>query len=310
VLTTATTVPGEPGTDNEDWYGVTPELVIVLDGATVRSETGCEHGLVWYVQHLGTALSRFAAGTGSLQTALAVSIAYVAAQHPGCDLTAPGTPSAAVGMVRTRNGIQERLVLGDVTVVTEMVDPDAEISVVSDTRVSATAAELRAEADRYPLGSPQKRTAILAMKPHELAARNIPGGYWIAAADPRAALEALCGEVPVSEIRRFAVMTDGAARFIDMFDLAPWRRALNYLEVSGPQKFIDSVRAAEAADPQGIRFPRNKHRDDATVVFGGIQAPRGGELAPLARRQALANTLLDRLNAVGVTGADLRRVGA
>ena len=296
--TTATSVPGDG--ENEDWYSVTPELVVVLDGATVRTETGCIHGLVWYVQHLGVALNRFAAGPGSLQTALAVSIACVAAQHPYCDLKAPGTPSAAVGMVRTRNGTQERLVLGDISVVTETVD--AEMSVICDTRVSATASELRAEADRHPLGSPEKAAAIQRMKPHELAARNVEGGYWIAAADPKAAREALSDKISVSEIRRFAVLSDGAARFVDLFDLAPWPRALDYLEVSGPKKFINRVRAAEAADPRGIYFPRNKHCDDATVVFGEVQALRRGELPPLARRQELAQDLLTRINAPGVMG--------
>lgn len=302
MLTTAISAPGDGV--NEDFYSVTPELVIVLDGATVRTETGCQHGLVWYVQHLGIALSRYAAGPGSLQSALAVAIAYVAEQHPGCDLKSPGTPSAAVGMVRIRNGVAEHLVLGDVSVVTEMIDP--EISVVCDTRVSATAAELRAEADRYPLGTPEKLAAIQAMKPHELAARNVEGGYWIAAASPRAATRALSGVIPVEEIRRFAVLTDGAARFVDLFDLGTWHQALDYLEVSGPEKFIRRVRAAETADPRGIRFPRNKDRDDATVVYGGVNAPRGGELPPLSRRQELAAELLARINPPGIMGGALK----
>ncbi len=48
-------MPGDPGTPNEDWVAVTSDLVVVLDGATVRTETGCVHGAAWYTGELGAA---------------------------------------------------------------------------------------------------------------------------------------------------------------------------------------------------------------------------------------------------------------
>jgi hypothetical protein len=42
---------------------------------------------------------------------------------------------------------------------------------------------------------------------------------------------------------------------------------LMLLNESGPSELVRRVRAAEAADPQGRRWPRTKHSDDATVVY-------------------------------------------
>ena len=300
---TAASVPGSDA-PNEDWFSVTPELIVVLDGATVRTETGCVHGLPWYVQQLGMALSRFTSGPCSLTWVLARSIEHVANLHRvDCDLQHPGTPSAAVGIVRMRNGVQERLVLGDISVVTETA---SDLWVVSDTRVSGTALAERAEADRFPLGSSAKMEAILAMKPHELAARNVPGGYYIAAADPSAAQEALVSEVPLSDIHRFAVLSDGAARFVDLFGLEDWKVALDYLESTGPEAFVEAVRMAERGDPEGIRFPRNKGADDATAVFSRVRMPQRTPLLPLEERLELGRSLLKRLDDPGLMGAEPR----
>lgn len=292
MLYTAASSPGDPATPSEDWFSVTPDLIVVLDGATVRTDTGCEHGLPWYVHQLGTRLTDLASYS-ALDVALFHAIAHVAEMHPDCDLAHPGTPSAAVGIIRNRNGMQQRLVLGDITVVTET---DTDLWAVSDARVSRTAAIQRAEADLHPLGSPEKARAIAEMKPLELAARNRPGGYYIAAADPLAAQEALYSEVPLEDIRRFAVLSDGAARYVDLFGLSSWREALAFLEFSGPEKFIEMVRMAEQGDPLGIQYPRNKGGDDATAVFVRARAAQRSLLLPYDQRMTIAAPLLDQLN--------------
>jgi len=53
MIFTGATVAGDPAIPNEDWTAVTPDLVVMLDGATVRTETGCIHGAAWYARKLG-----------------------------------------------------------------------------------------------------------------------------------------------------------------------------------------------------------------------------------------------------------------
>ncbi|MFY1599512.1 hypothetical protein [Micromonospora sp. WMMD737] len=257
---------GDAARDNEDWVHVSQDLVLVLDGATARTDTGCVHGVAWFVGQLGQAIVE-RTRQSSLPAAVAASIPYVAGLHPECDLSHPGTPSAAVGALRIRGGVAEYLVLGDVSVV---LDTGDQARVITDDRVSLTASAERAEADRYPIGAAEKQAALLRMKQQELAARNSPGGYWVAETNPAAVDHALTGQTRLDYLRRFAVLSDGAARAVAAFNLYDWRGALDLMQAAGATELIRQVRAAEQSDPQGTRWPRNKCSDDATAVFGLI----------------------------------------
>lgn len=257
---------GSPKTPNEDWVTAVENLIVVLDGATARTGTGCAHGVAWYTAKLGSSLAGLAADRDlPLVEALHGAIRSAASHHEqSCDLQHPGTPSAATAVLRLNHTVLEYLVLGDVTVVIDTTDG---VRVVTDDRVDHTAKAEREEADRYPFGSAEKQAALLRMKHAELAARNQPGGYWVAAADPDAATQAITGAVALTHVRRVAVLTDGAARLVALFGLLNWPEVLDLLEQHGPTELIRRVRAIEAADPSCMRWARNKSSDDATVVY-------------------------------------------
>lgn len=261
---------------NEDWAAATSDMAVVLDGATVRTDTGCTHGPAWYARKLGGAIIG-GAGDQSRELAdiLADAIAEVADMHRStCDLTHPGTPSAALAIVRAEDDQVRYAVLGDVTIVAEV---DGDVRTVSDQRISLTATAERKLADQHPIGSPEKSKAMIAMKHAELAARNVEGGYWIAAADPSAARHAITGSWPAASVRDFAVLTDGAARCVDTFESLTWPGLLGALRTTGPQFILDYVRQIERHDDRGLRFPRNKASDDATIVYA---TPARSEPAP------------------------------
>jgi len=150
--------------------------------------------------------------------------------------------------------------------VTLVLDRSDKCEVVTEGHAHVASAE-QAEADKYPIGDPHKAEAMLRMKKVELAQRNVPGGFWVASTDPRAANHALTGEVPVNELRRALLMSDGAARLTDKFGLLSHIEALELVSTQGPQELLRQVRAAEAQDPDGRTWPRNKKSDDATIVF-------------------------------------------
>lgn len=256
----------DPGRENEDWAGMSSRLIVVVDGATARTETGCTHGAAWYASRLGKALMTVAEDRAvELKAALSTAIGVVAEAHGGsCDLSHPGTPSAAVAVLRLQDDQVQYLVLGDVTVVFQT---STGVQVVVDARVDGTAVPERAEADRHPIGSPEKLLALVHMKHAELAARNRPGGYWVAAADPGVVGHVTIGTVPFRGLRRLAVLTDGAARMVSMFGMADWTGVLDLLGSEGPAEVLRQVRDAEASDPFGRRWARNKRSDDATIVY-------------------------------------------
>lgn len=258
----AASEPGSPDRPNEDAVLVTAGMVAVLDGTTVRTATGCVHGLPWFVDTLAAYLAKNKSLAPS--DALSAAIAETAETHSAtCDLSHPGTPSAFIAIVQVHECSLRYLVLGDVTLVLDTVDG---LRIITDNRVRATALAERAEADALPADSPAKAEALVRMKHAELAARNVPGGFWIAGADPTVVEHALTGTVPVKAVSRVALLTDGAARAVDTFKVYDWPDFFTAVTADGPSKLIERVRIAEDADPMGIRQPRNKIHDDATVA--------------------------------------------
>ncbi|REF36162.1 protein phosphatase 2C-like protein [Thermasporomyces composti] len=255
--------PGDPRVENEDFVATSADVAVVLDGVTPldRDDTGCQHGVAWYARTLGTYLLQLAGDRrDSLADCLATAIRRVRDDHAGtCDLDHFDSPAATVSAVRVRDGRLEYLVLSDASVVLDLesdgTKPD--IRWITDHRASEVGRRLRA-AGIPPTGH--------AVRTH----RNRAGGYWVAAERPEAAYQALGGSVPVAEVRRAVIASDGATRLIDVFGLFDWTDALDLIEHEGVDAYVARTRAVEkedAARPSASRVNRGKTHDDTTLVF-------------------------------------------
>ena len=115
--------------------------------------------------------------------------------------------------------------------------------------------------------------------------RNCRGGYWIAEADPAAAGHALVRSWPAGALAAAALATDGVTRGIGRIGLPSWSAALDLMRTGGPAAVLGAVRAVEAADPDGRRWPRSKRHDDqALVVVSWAQPARRAPARPAAAR--------------------------
>ncbi|MFE0463045.1 hypothetical protein ACFW1A_27700 [Kitasatospora sp. NPDC058965] len=258
----------EPGgaSPNEDWVAATASLAVVLDGlSTAGLDTGCRHGVPWYVAQLGSHLvATLAVPNRPLDEGLAIALEQVAALHPECDLNNPGTPSATVSVLRAADSMLSYLVLADSPIVFEGRN---EYSVVTDLRVDTVVPELRAETERFATGSPEHAESVRRMVTAQRLTRNTPGGYWVAAASPEPAHHAVTGSVARSDIISAAVMSDGVSRLVTEYGMATWADAFAILRSSGVGELIAEVRKVEATDPNGKRWPRFKAGDDAAIAF-------------------------------------------
>ncbi|MEV5395500.1 hypothetical protein AB0N26_04690 [Streptomyces cellulosae] len=243
-----------------------PTVAIVLDGlSTAGLPTGCRHGVPWYVAHLGGyLLAALAEPEVSLVDGLAEALTRVAALHPQCDLNNPGTPSATVAILRQRHGVLDHLVLADSPVV---FDGSSGYSVVSDQRVDEVLPELQAEVERHETHTPGHREALQRLVLAQREVRNTPGGYWVAGANPESAHHSVTGTTRLNEVRSAAVMSDGVSRLVTEYGMATWEEVFATLQAGGPSLLIETVRKVEATDPTGIRWPRYKSGDDASVAF-------------------------------------------
>lgn len=235
-----------PGQVNEDYVAAGAGWALVLDGATAPAgvDSGCSHGVAWLARRLGAALGlRLAVSRRPLAELLADAIVAVRAEHGGgCDLANPDSPSATAAMLRVDQERLEYLTLGDSPVL--LGGRDGAATVVLDDRVDHLASYTAAAVT---------------------AARNAPGGFWVAAADPEAAGQALTGAVVVDGLRCAALLTDGATRYVQRFAAGDWADMLRLMERQGPDGLIQRVRAAESAEPVGARA--GKRHDDATAVM-------------------------------------------
>ncbi|WP_416902171.1 hypothetical protein [Micromonospora echinospora] len=275
VSSASTAAPGR--LENEDSVFRLGPLVGVLDGATVPDgfDTGCVHGPAWYVRHLAAriGLAEATRPAATLMSNLAAAILAVRADHGGtCDLDHPGTPSATVCLLRDGGDRADYLVLCDSPLV---LDTGGRVAVVSDDRLDAALADLRAVAHTVPARAADDpatrfRRAVAVQRER----MNRTHGYWVAASDPDAAYHAVTGSVPLrgpNALRRAVLLSDGASCAVEQFGLFGWDGLLDLVTTEGPGALLERVRAAEREHPDRLR--RTKRSDDASVVLCEFPEP-------------------------------------
>jgi hypothetical protein len=228
------TSPGTPGRENEDFVAAVPGAVVLIDGAGIRGiEEICRHGIAWYARSLGGALlGRLARDDGRpLADLLAEAIEEVTDAHRDtCDVTDPSSPSATVAMLRIDGGRADYLVLSDTFIVFERPD---KYDVITDAR------EVDVRSGVLHLPRPE---AIKVFR----AARNQPGGFFVAKDDPAVASEAVAGSRALGEFDGVALLSNGVAS-----SETDWHHLLRLLGQGGPAEVI---RQAQRDDDATIAY--------------------------------------------------------
>ena len=239
-----------PGRPNEDLAVIGPGWAILLDGATAPEDidSGCIHDVPWLVRHLGSELVRSLMSTPDmpLVDSLVDAISVTCTAHKAtCDLDNPDSPSSTVAMLRQRGIHLDYLLLADSPLVLDL------------------------GGDGHPLLLVDDRTAHLSDYSFAgiRAARNKPGGFYVASTQPDAAYEAVRGTMPVDKIRRGALLSDGASRLVDLFDRITWTELLDVLQSGGPSELIARTREVERQGAMPTDGRRRKPHDDATAIF-------------------------------------------
>lgn len=254
--------PGDASCPNEDFASVGLPAsgqggsLVVLDGVTPpRSATGCLHSVPWFTARLGGALTELTVSLPDvpLAEALSLAISRTAAAHADtCDLSHPRTPQATVAVARWSGDAVEYLVLSDCVLLLEA--PDGAVTPVLDDRLA-----------RLP------RALLRSDAVVDTRVRNKEGGFFTAAADPAVAARAVTGTLPRDRVRALAGLSDGAARWTEMFHEGDWTDLFGLVREEGARALVRRVRERERADRDGRAFlGRGKIHDDATVVLARL----------------------------------------
>lgn len=230
---------------NDDFVLAAENFVVVLDGATapVGVESGCVHDVPWLVAHLGTNLAGVLVREpgAALVDVLREGIAATMRDHAGeCDLRNPDSPSSTAAILRCGPEFVDYIVLGDSAVVIE--HGDGELVVAHDDRTGHLSDYSVAGVSRL---------------------RNSDEGFWVASNRPEAAEKAVVGSVPMAEVRRAALMTDGITRLVERYGRS-WLDVLERMDKHGARQVVADVRAEELAAPGAYR---GKLHDDVTAVL-------------------------------------------
>ena len=140
------------------------------------------------------------------------------------------------------------LTLADATVLLDTTDG---LQVVSDERVNQLAGKEREAANQVPTGSALKLRRRAQLTRARRRARNRPGGYWVAAADPQPASQAVTGTLPGTSLHRAVLLSDGASRLVDLFELATWEELLALLDEHGPEELLRQGPGRRGRRPRG-----------------------------------------------------------
>jgi hypothetical protein len=229
VLITMATDPGTPGWPNEDYACAGPGAAVLLDGCTTVPRDR-DIGCKHGVAWYARTLGTdlLAAITGDTGAPLAAGLAR------------------AIAQVRDRH------------------EHTCDLSNRATPAATVTAVRARPGAFEYLALSD---SSVVADYDDGRVPQVISDRHRAAGADAGAAGAAATGAIPLSGLRGVALLSDGATRITDLYQVLSWPEIMDIIRADGPQELIRQVRAAEDADPEGRRWPRAKLRDDVTIVY-------------------------------------------
>lgn len=275
---------------NEDRLGQHGAAAWIIDGATDLAEARLlpgESDAAWFAQALNARFARLASEAGGASTPLdamlarltqemragviAAAVRPIAARHE--------QPSAAGIFARLRDGDIEALSLGDCTLLAldgegaplDLFRQHGRREADEEARAAAADAVRAREATRPDQaaagGIAAIRAGLMPLLRASRARMNIPGGYGIFSIDEPQPGQALIARRRVAPGDRFLLATDGFLRLVDVYGAYSLAAFGTAIMERGLIALAAELRAIEADDAAGNRFPRAKTRDDATAMI-------------------------------------------
>jgi hypothetical protein len=179
-------------------------------------------------------------------------------------------PSASAIVIRcTDAGDIEYVSLGDCTLI---VETDGTFAFVGVDEAEAgdrwVADALRGQAlDDTTREAPLTRADLLPRLRKQRGFMNTPSGYGIFSITAPQVSAIRHGTLPIKDLSRILLASDGLMRLVDVFRLYDAKRLFAAAWANGLAPLFDELRAIENQDADCGHYPRAKVSDDATAVL-------------------------------------------
>jgi serine/threonine protein phosphatase PrpC len=178
-------------------------------------------------------------------------------------------PAASLALVRIRGDQLESTMLGDCKLLLQR--RDGTVEALDQSKVAPFEAKV-VEALRAMQAAGESDPARMAPKLREMILanrrlKNRPGGYDVLADDPACIAFAEIGHRPAADVTHILLASDGLYRLVDTYNLRSAKGLLEAALADGLAPLYATLRRIEDADPQCLKHPRLKARDDATALL-------------------------------------------
>lgn len=274
--------PGHTERANEDAVGYGRDYCFVMDGASCLSGTNVvdpKSDAAWMTGKVRDGLCQLLDAedprpTDELlrQVMAQVREEYVQAlRAKGID--APeDSPSAGFALFRQRNGKLEFFGLGDCVGIAQFAD--GRVFCWQDNGLAALDHQVTEEMTRLHestgISVREAKEACGDMLIRNRNRRNQPGGYWILDLLTDDGIDNACtAEWDLTKPVRVGAFSDGFAQLVEVFGQYPDCAALfEGVQQGDLNEMFRRLCAMQDADPEYNEYPRFKHRDDTSALWG------------------------------------------
>lgn len=269
------TLPGNPTKPNDDAFGHVEHAAVVMDGATGLGESLMpgESDAAW-LAHLGVKLL-MSDVRGRLSSRLVlhavfnqVEYAYVTGRKRA-PVETYEMPFASMMFVTANNTGFEALSYGDCAALVKRPDGPMEIlgeAFEKRALEAARVAKLAALKGLSPASGVNRPEFLEALRRSRNFV-NTDKGHWLFGPDARAADHVESKSVAAPAGTLLLLTTDGFLALASDYGLYDAAGLIAAAQTKGLKAMGVELRALEAGDPDGAKFPRFKTSDDATAVL-------------------------------------------
>jgi len=268
-------IPGNPAKPNDDAFAHSARAVVVFDGATGLGDNLMpgKSDAAWLAAFGSRRLMAYMRDGAAPQEAVSAALFDAQTSYEALRRRAPAerweVPYASMMFVAQDAQGVEALWYGDCAALVKR--PNAPVEIIGDALEkraleSSRVAKLAAKHGLSPAAGINRPEYMDALRKARSYA-NTAKGHWAFGPDVTAADHVSTAQISAPAGTLMLLCSDGFLALASDYNAYDAETLIAAAQSKGLTALCDELRAIEASDPEGVKFPRFKTSDDATAVL-------------------------------------------